>query len=83
MGPGRATMAAEVPVKSPLPSPGRCDGAYNRVAAVEVVRSGWIRLYLETEGIGYVASEDLDVKEKNKGSSQVSGLGNSTCGAVY
>lgn len=55
----QATVAAGMPVRRLWQSSGRCDGAYNRVAAVEVVRSGWIGLDLEIEVIGHV-----DVREE-------------------
>lgn len=34
------------------------------MATVEVVRSGWIRLYLEIKVIGHVDAEDMSVKEE-------------------
>lgn len=52
-------MAAGIPVRRLWQSSGRRDGAYNRVAAVEVERSGWIRLDLEIGVIGHVAIENL------------------------
>lgn len=54
-----ATVAAGIPVRRLFQSSGRCDGAYNRVATVEVVRSGWIGLDLEIEVIGHVDVENL------------------------
>lgn len=66
---GWATTAAGIPVRRLLRSSRRCNGASNRVAAVEVVRRGWIRLDLETEVIGHVDAEGVGVKERNEESS--------------